>query len=407
MKIRANITAYYPSNEGVEGGYLDALGNLLDPNHLTCAAPPEIPFHTMIKISDTNTKYDDMTFEVLDRGSAIIIDDKGIYHIDLLMHTKEECNEFGRRMGYIEILEEGDGMSKYKVSIDAGHGLNTPGKRTPKLLKDLIVNGKTLKKKGNIIHEFEFNILVAKSLKKALERHGIDVKIVNDVTGKTDTPLSTRASRANAFDSDLHISCHYNAIGSCASFQSRCSGLLVLKTKGCQSKSNKLADCVHNAIKGNYSHTYGVGVDTQWSGFTLAILRQTKMPAILIEYGFMDFEKEAMKMLNPSWYNKLAEDTCKGVCDYLGITYKKSNNSKGTQSPSGSSEFKPYIVRVNTDGLNARKGAGVEYDIECVLNKGVAITIIKEKKAKDGGTWCKALSGYWCNKKYLDFVRYK
>lgn len=119
----------------------------------------------------------------------------------------------------------------------------------------------------------------------------------------------------------------------------------------------------------------------------------------------MDYEKEAMKMLDPSWYNKLAEDVCKGVCNYLGITYKKSNNGKGTQSPS--TEFKPYIVRVNTDGLNARKGAGVEYDIECVLNKGVAITIIKEKKAKDGGTWCKALSGYWCNKKYLDFVRYK
>ena len=115
MKIRAEVTAYYPSNEGVEGGYYDALGNLLDPNYPTCAAPPEIPFHTMIKISDTNTKYDNMTFEVLDRGSAIIIDDKGIYHIDLLMHTKEECNEFGRRMAYIEILEEGE---KVKTKMD-------------------------------------------------------------------------------------------------------------------------------------------------------------------------------------------------------------------------------------------------------------------------------------------------
>ena len=378
MKIRTEFTAYYPSNEGVEGGYYDALGNLLNPNYPTCAAPPEIPFHTMIKISDTNTKYDDMTFEVLDRGSAIIIDDEGIYHIDLLMHTKEECYEFGRRIGYIEIIEGGGkAMSKYKVSIDAGHGLNTPGKRTPKLLKNLIVDGKTLKKKGSIIHEFEFNILVAKLLKKALERHGIDVKIVNDVSGKTDTPLSTRASRANAFDSDLHISCHYNAIGSCTSFQSRCNGVLVLKTKGCQSKSSKLANCVHNAIKGNYSHTYGVGVDTQWSGFTLAILRQTKMPAILIEYGFMDFEKEAMKMLNPSWYNKLAEDTCKGVCNYLGITYKKSNDGKGTQSPSGSSKYTTGIYKVNTDTLNIRKGPSASYDKVGAVKKGDAYTIIK------------------------------
>ena len=107
MKIRSEITAYYPSDEGVNGGFLDALGKPLDPNHPTCAAPPEIPFHTMIKISDTNTKYDDMTFEVLDRGSAIIIDDKGIYHIDLLMHNKEEANAFGRRKNaYIEIIED-------------------------------------------------------------------------------------------------------------------------------------------------------------------------------------------------------------------------------------------------------------------------------------------------------------
>lgn len=396
MKIEAEITAYYPSNEGVEGGYYDALGNLLDPNYPTCAAPPQIPFHTMIKISDTNTKYDNMTFEVLDRGSAIIIDEEGIYHIDLLMHNKEECNEFGRRMGHIEILEEGDEVSKYKVSIDAGHGITTPGKRTPKLLKNLVVDGKTLKKKGNIIHEFEFNILVAKSLKKALERHGIEVKIVNDVTGKTDTPLSTRASRANAFDSDLHISCHYNAIGSCASFQSRCNGVLVLKTRGCQSKSNKLANCVHNAIKGNYSHTYGVGVDTQWSGFTLAILRQTKMPAILIEYGFMDFEKEAMKMLDPSWYNKLAEDTCKGVCNYLGIKYKKSNGGNGgTQSPS-TNKFKPYIVRVNTDELNIRKEPTMYSDKVGCVKKGDAYTIIKIN-----GNWgfLKSELG-WINLKY-------
>ena len=297
-------------------------------------------------------------------------------------------------------------MSKYKISIDAGHSNTTPGKRTPRLTKDLVINGKVVKKKGEIIHEFEFNIKVAKALKKALERCGVEVKIVNDATGKIDTPLSTRASRANAFNSNLHISCHYNAIGSCASFQSKCSGVLVLKTKGCQSKSSKLAECVYNAIKGNYSHTYGVGVDTQWSGFTLAILRQTKMPAILIEYGFMDFEKEAMKMLDPSWYNKLAEDTCKGVCNYLGITYKKSSHGKEVQASPTDDKFKPYIARVNTNGLNARKGPGVEYDIECVLNKGVAITIIEEKKSKDGGIWVKGKANYWVNKKYMEFVKF-
>ena len=266
----------------------------------------------------------------------------------------------------------------YKVSIDAGHGLNTSGKRTPKLKKNLVVDGKTLKKKGEIIHEFEFNIKVAKALAKALERCGIDTKIVNDTTGKTDTPLSTRASRANAYGSNLHISCHYNAVGSCISFQTKAKGVLVLKTRGCQSKSAKLATCVYDSIKGNYTHTYGVGVDTQWSGFTLAILRQTKMPAILIEYGFMDYEEEAMKMLQPSWYTKLAEDTCKGICKYLGVTYKKSNGSASKDDKKDSSKKsvkKQY--KIITDSLNVRKGPSVSYDKVASVNKGDVLTISK------------------------------
>lgn len=63
--------------------------------------------------------------------------------------------------------------------------------------------------------------------------------------------------------------------------------------------------------------------------------------------------------------------------------------------------FKQYYVRVNVDGLNCRKGAGVNYDIECVLNKGEVFTVIAEKNG-----WVKAKSGYWVNKKYVDFIRY-
>ena len=44
--------------------------------------------------------------------------------------------------------------------------------------------------------------------------------------------------------------------------------------------------------------------DVDMSGFTLAILRQTNMPAILIEYGFMDYEKEAKLMLDKKHQKK-------------------------------------------------------------------------------------------------------
>ena len=80
-------------------------------------------------------------------------------------------------------------------------------------------------------------------------------------------------------------------------------------------------------------------------------------------------------------------------------------NGKGASKDKDKASFKKYIARCITDNLNCRKGPGINYDIECQIDKGVAITIIEEEKV-DGGTWCKAKAGYWVNKKYLEFVRY-
>ena len=57
MKILCEFTAYYPSNEGVNGGYYDALGNLLNPDELTCAAPSCIPFYTKLRIMGTKKQW--------------------------------------------------------------------------------------------------------------------------------------------------------------------------------------------------------------------------------------------------------------------------------------------------------------------------------------------------------------
>lgn len=87
----------------------------------------------------------------------------------------------------------------------------------------------------------------------------------------------------------------------------------------------------------------------------------------------------------------------KDIKDYV-------NNKK--EEPKKDKAFKQYIARCTTDELNCRKGPGTKYDIETQLNKGVAITIVAEEKVDDGGTWCKAKSNYWVNKKYLEFVKY-
>lgn len=69
-------------------------------------------------------------------------------------------------------------------------------------------------------------------------------------------------------------------------------------------------------------------------------------------------------------------------------------------------KFKQYIAKPTVDGLVCRKGPGAEYDKVTMIDTDIAITIVGEEKAKDGGTWLKCKSGYYVNKKYMEFVRY-
>lgn len=133
-KVRAKYTAYYPANNAMEGGFLDALGNRLDPSKNTIAAPPSIAFHTKIQVLETGTSKDGQEYEVLDRGGAIQIESGNVYHFDLLMSTASECNNWGVKMGYAII---GDGTGYSAVSA-GGAGSTSIGNRAVALAQSLI-----------------------------------------------------------------------------------------------------------------------------------------------------------------------------------------------------------------------------------------------------------------------------
>lgn len=98
-EVNAEFTAYYPANNSMQGGLLDAMGNKLDPNKLTCACPKSVPFKTKIQVKNTGTDRDNLVYTCTDRGGAIVIDSNGVYHIDLLMKDKKSALAFGRRKG--------------------------------------------------------------------------------------------------------------------------------------------------------------------------------------------------------------------------------------------------------------------------------------------------------------------
>ena len=204
--------------------------------------------------------------------------------------------------------------------------MHTEGKQSVPMSKNLYIDGELVRKKGKIIKENEWNRGVSEYLAAALKRCGIDTMFTADMTGKTDIPLSTRANTANKKGADILISNHYNAIGSCAKWQTRVKGLLVLRTKNCSEKSIKLGKLAVKHLKKDidYEYSYGLMRDVD-------ILRQTTMPAILIEYGFMDYWNEAKLMLDKKHQEKCAEAVAKAVCEYFGITYTEKQGANKTK----------------------------------------------------------------------------
>lgn len=276
-------------------------------------------------------------------------------------------------------------MSKFLVGLDDGHGINTAGKRTVALKEDITFNGK-VRKKGTIIHENEFNEAIMKLVEKELKSS--DVGYVELAPTDADTPLSTRANTANSKGCDLVVSIHANALAG-TKWQTGAYGLVVIKTKNCQSKTSKLADIMYKHLKtvdfpSNGETKYGVRVDTEISGFTLAILRQTKMPAVLVELGFMDNWTDVKKMCTPSFQKDCAVKIAKAICEYLGVKYKASGSSNPSVSEGDVISTKHFQVRVTCkEALNVRKVADWKAEPITTVPNGNYLDVIATVKPKN------------------------
>lgn len=299
--------------------------------------------------------------------------------------------------------------NKYLIALDDGHGMNTSGKRTPPLTEDLYIDGKLVRKKGEVIKENEFNRAVVKYLAEALKRCGFDVLLVAPTD--EDTPLATRVSRANNANADAYVSKHYNALGSI--WQTKAKGLVTIIHYNHQSKTKVLANNVHEELwKLHSDHNctnYGVRTDTDISGYSLYVLRNTKMPAILTESGFMDNMTEVVDMLDTNFQQADAEATCKGICKTFGVTYVKPNEEEPTcKEKDVEVNTNIKYVRVIYDGLlNVRKCPSWNDDaISGTVKKGEVFTVMKKVKVGDSYMY-KLKSGLYitASSKYVEGLK--
>lgn len=189
-----------------------------------------------------------------------------------------------------------------KVCVDPGHGGYDPGAI------------------GNGLKEKDLTLDICFRLKPLLEFNGISVILTregdhavgyleNDLNGE----LRARVERAELAKADLFVSVHINAGGG--------TGVEVLII-GLGGKAEIAAKKVLPFLvqTGGWTNR---GIKTQ----NIMVLRETSMPAILTENGFIDKTVDAEKLREPNFRQALAVAHAKGICDYFGIQYKESTSS--------------------------------------------------------------------------------
>lgn len=274
----------------------------------------------------------------------------------------------------------------YKIAIDAGHGSDTAGKRTPPMPSNIDIDkdGKTDVKKGEQFREHYGNVLVADALNKALIRCGfITLKSAwDDVNYKddADVALSTRQKLIKSVGCDASVSIHYNAYGDGKTFNTA-EGIetLIHSSDVNVGDSKKLADLVQKyLILGTKQKNRGV------KRMELAMCNCKVMgtkASILVELGFMTNKAEALLMTDEDFIQECAEEICQGFCAYFGVKYISAISQAQT----------PFLIKVVSDKLAIRNTPAVTAKINgYITNKGT-YTIVEELngygKLKSGAGW--------------------
>ncbi|MBH1939336.1 N-acetylmuramoyl-L-alanine amidase [Mobilitalea sibirica] len=224
-------------------------------------------------------------------------------------------------------------MPKIKIAIDAGHGSNTGGKRTPPFTKDVDINrdGIIDIKKGEQYREHYANVGVAKLLYSKLEARGYDVIRTGwddaNANNDKDDSLSSRQRKIKGERCDYSISIHFNAYGNGDSFNSANGYGVYIHSKN-PSDSKLLADYVIREL--------GQGTPQRNRGIRAARLAmcncktmKTKA-SILCELAFMTNEYEASELMaNAYFWEECAQEIANAVDRYCNCNNEEVTDKNG------------------------------------------------------------------------------
>lgn len=194
----------------------------------------------------------------------------------------------------------GDIMAQYKIAIDAGHGGSDYG---------ATYNGRA---------EKDDNLKLALAVGDILEKNGIDV-VYTRTTDEYETPFK-KATDANNANADYFVSIHRNS----SPTPNQYTGVETLVYNNSGIKSQMAANINSELEKAGFKN---LGITERPN---LVVLKRTKMPAVLVEAGFINNDKD-----NETFdknFNQIANGIADGILKTLGITPKNDTSTRATSS---------------------------------------------------------------------------
>ncbi len=179
------------------------------------------------------------------------------------------------------------------------------------------------------VNEKDLNLSVSKKISQILGNRGYEV-LMSRTTDRY-VGLYERADDANRSDADIFVSVHHNAMpnGSSVSgienfyykydyddyYKPRNPGSATYRKATSQDRgaeSLKLANAIHGElIQDTGANNRGV------KEMSFAVIRETTMPAVLLELGFMSNWAELSKLITDSYQNLLAHSVADGIDRYF------------------------------------------------------------------------------------------
>ena len=208
-------------------------------------------------------------------------------------------------------------MADYKIALDAGHGGSDPG---------AVYKGR---------QEKEDTLDLTLAVGDILKKNGIDVYYTR-TTDEYETPFK-KATDANNSGADLFVSIHRNS----SENPNQYSGVetLVYSDTGLKAE---VARNINNQLED--AGFKNLGVDERKN---LVVLKRTKMPAVLVEAGFINNDKD--NYLFDEEFDSIAQAIADGILESIpsgrpgNTTSNKSNrtdNNNNSNKDNGTGDHK-------------------------------------------------------------------